>query len=414
MKKHSIVILAVVWMLVVVAGATMAITMSLMGVSSAGESAQLIDGSVRVSDQEYDIIKRYARLDDVRNILKTEFYQELDDEQLVLGAVRGMMSATEDAYTFYYTPEEMLSMNEHSSGVYEGVGLVLSADSEGYLTVLKIFRDTPAMTSGIRPGDHIVKINGTAVSAETSKQMDDAIAMIKESKNSKVKVTVLRNDELTDFDITKAKISISRTDHRMLSGDVGYIAIYEFMGNDVTGFKTALSELKSGGMKALIIDVRSNPGGNLLDVVSICDLLLPKGLIVYTEDRYGRREEYFSDENALGMPLAVLTNGMSASASEILAGAVQDYGAGLIVGEKTFGKGIVQTQIPFRSDGAGMRLTTARYYTPKGRSIHGTGIKPDVVVSQDENRDQADIELNPEHDAQLMSALELMEQKLKR
>lgn len=413
MKKQSVVILAVVWMLLVVVFLTASITMSMLGVSP---SQQMIlpgeDNSLRVTSQEFDMIKRYERLDEVRQIMMDEYYQPLDDDALLLGAVRGMMSAANDAYTYYYTPEEMQAENEHSSGAYEGVGLLLSDDPDGYLTVLRVFQDTPAEKSGVKPGDRIVRVNGTDVSAKTKKHMDEAIEMIKSSSDASVVVSVLRGDEMLDMALARETVNVQRTGYRMLDGDIGYIAIYEFMGNDVTGFERALNELQRQGMRALVIDVRNNPGGLLPHVVSIADILLPKGLIVYIEDRYGNREEFTSDENALNLPMAILTNGMSASASEILAGSLQDYGAAIVVGEKTFGKGIVQNVITFPNDAAGMKLTTATYYTPKGRSIHGEGISPDEEVSLPESVDAADAELHPDHDAQLMRAVELLKQKI--
>ncbi len=413
MKKHSIVILAVVWMLVVVAGASSAITMSLMGAFNTGETAPLLDSSVRVDDQEYDMIQRYARLDEVRATLKESFYQELNDDDLVLGAIRGMMASTEDPYTFYYTPEEMIQAAKDQQGVYEGVGLQLSADKDGYLTVLRVFEGTPAVESGIKPGDRIIEVNGTPVSAKNDQQMDEAIRMIKGSENPSVVVTVRRKNKTLEITLTKTKVSINRIEYKMLENKIGYISIFAFMGDDVTGFEKALKALKDDGMKALVIDIRNNPGGLLDHVVSIADLLLPKGLIVYTEDRYERREEHYSKDGALDLPMVVLVNGMSASASEILAGSIQDYGVGTIVGTKTFGKGIVQSVIPFRSDDAGMQLTIARYFTPNGRSIHGTGIIPDVEVHLPDGADPTDIELNPEHDLQLIKALEILNKKIK-
>lgn len=400
-------------MLVVVMGATSAVTMSLMGAFSGLAVAPLSEGFVRVSDDEFDRISRYARLDEVRNILKTEYYKNIDDDELVLGAVKGMLAAPDDPYTFYYTPEDTMEMAERSKGVYEGVGLLLGASKDGYLMVLRIFPDTPAIESDLKLGDRIVKINGKEVSAKTGKQMDDAIAIIKDSTDSKVKLTVLRGDDTKDISLEKTSVNIPRTSHKMLDDKIGYIAIYEFMGNDATGFERDLKDLQALGMKALIIDIRSNPGGLLHDVVAIADTLLPKGIIVYTEDRYSRRENHYSDEKSLGIPLCVLVNGMSASASEILAGAVQDYNVGVVVGTKTFGKGIVQTVIPFRSDGASMQLTTASYFTPKGRSIHGIGIEPDINVEIDEDTDLTDLELHPEKDPQLQKAISILKQKLK-
>lgn len=414
MKKRALVIVAVVWMVLVVAGVSSAVTMAMCGASFMGANTSSGDGAVLVTDAEYEIIDRYSRLDEVRSILQTEYYLELDGDELVLGAIRGMMDAVGDPYTFYYTPEEMNAMTEHTQGVYEGVGLLLSADKDGELVVLRIFSDTPAEASGIAVGDRIVEVNGEPVSAQTDKEMDEAIARIKGDAQNSVTVRVRRGDQLLDFSLSSATVNIDRVEYEMLSGQIGYIGIYEFMGNDVDGFKKGLNALSEQGMRALIIDVRSNPGGLLTDVVEIADLLLPKGLIVYTQDRYGRREEYYSDESALDIPMAVLVNGMSASASEILAGALQDYGVAAVVGEKTYGKGIVQTVIPFRSDYAGMQLTTARYYTPKGRAIHGVGIEPDVEISLDDELLTSGSANLEDQDAQVRGACELLLKELEK
>ena len=199
---------------------------------------------------------------------------------------------------------------------------------------------------------------------------------------------------------------MARVECQVLQGQVGYIALYEFVGDDVEGFRQAMDQLSAQGVKKVILDLRSNPGGRLDDVVEIADLLMGEGLIVYTVDRYGQRSEYFSDGQMWDVELAVLVNDMSASASEILAAALQDAGRAVIVGEQTFGKGIVQTQITFREDGAGMQLTTASYYTPSGRSIHGVGVTPDIQVEMDEENFSGTLSL--EQDPQLRAAWQVL------
>lgn len=403
MGKRSIVWLSVLWIVVVVAGVSSAITLRISG--GVLPSVDQDDGSVVVSQEEYDMIERYRRLDEVRSILETDYYKALDEDTLVLGAVRGMLESVGDPYTFYYTPDEMQEMAERSQGVYEGVGLLLSADKDGMLVVLRIFEDSPAIEAGVKPGDVVLAVNGETVSASDARAMDEAIQMIRDFSGDTLELTLRRGKKVHTISLKPRTITMKRVTHQVLPGDIGYIMIYEFIGDDATGFISAVNDLKAQKVKGLIIDVRSNPGGLLSDVVKIADQLLPAGLIVYTQDRSGAREEYYSDENHWDVPMAVLVNGMSASASEILAGALQDYGVAKVVGVRTYGKGIVQTMLPFRTDGAGMQLTTATYFTPKGRSIHGVGIEPDVKV-------EATVSVGGtpdlEKDAQLKAAYDLL------
>ena len=403
MGKRSIVWLSVLWIVVVVAGVSSAITLRISG--GVLPSADQADGSVVVSQEEYDLIERYRRLDEVRGILETDYYKALDEDKLVLGAVRGMLESVEDPYTFYYTPDEMQEMAERSQGVYEGVGLLLSADKDGMLVVLRIFENSPAIEAGVKPGDVVLAVNGETVSASDARTMDEAIQMIRDFNGDTLELTLRRGKKVQTISLKPRTITMKRVSHQVLPGDIGYIMIYEFIGDDATGFISAVNDLKKQNVKGLIIDVRSNPGGLLSDVVKIADQLLPAGLIVYTQDRSGAREEYYSEEGHWDVPMAVVVNGMSASASEILAGALQDSGVAKVVGEKTYGKGIVQTMLPFRTDNAGMQLTTATYFTPKGRSIHGVGIEPDVAVKATVAVGGAP---DLEKDAQLKAAYDLL------
>jgi len=404
MGKRGIVWLSVLWIVVVVAGVSSAITLRISG--GVLPTQEQSSGSVVVSQEEYQMIERYRRLDEVRGILESDYYKALDEDKLLLGAVRGMLGSVGDPYTFYYTTEEMQQMAERSQGVYEGVGLLLSADKDGMLVVLRIFEDSPAIDAGVKPGDVVLAVNGEPVGAKDARQMDQAIQMIRDFSGDTLELTLRRGQKVQTLSLKPRTITMQRVTHQVLPGDIGYIMIYEFIGDDATGFITAMNDLKQQNVKGLIIDIRSNPGGLLTDVVKIADQLLPAGLVVYTQDRSGAREEYYSEESSRwDVPMAVLVNGMSASASEILAGSLQDYGVAKIVGEKTYGKGIVQTMLPFRTDGAGMQLTTATYYTPKGRSIHGVGIEPDVVVKA-----TVAVGGNPdlEKDAQLKAAYDLL------
>ena len=411
MRKRSIVVLAVVWIVVLVAGISSAVTMSLYGafdpINTTGSG-----GRVEVTLEQYQRIERYERLDEVRKELSDHYYTELDEDALILGAVRGMAAAADDPYTAYYTPEEMHKSAVLSQGLYEGVGLLLSGDKAGELTVLRVFDKSPAHEAGVMAGDRIIRIGNVAVNAKTQKSRDEAIDMLRHEDDKLVTVTIRRGDEILTIGMARSTIQIQRVDYELLPENIGYIALYEFNGNDVEGFKAAVKAFKAAQVKKVIIDVRSNPGGRLSDVVDICDQLMPEGLIVYTQDRDGRRQNYFSDSSYWDVEIAVLVNNMSASASEILAGALKDTSRALIVGEQTFGKGIVQTLVPLKPDGAGIQLTTATYVTPGGKSIHGVGIEPDIVVSLGE-ADSVVLRTGAslDHDQQLKTAYEALLKK---
>lgn len=379
MRKRTIVILAIVWMVVLVAGASSAVTMAVCGVFGSAGAPETARYEVDVG--QYGLIERYARLDEVRSELQDNYYLELDEEKLVLGAVRGMLDSVNDPYTYYYTPEEMLELNRRSLGRYNGVGLLMSSDKAGYVRVLRVFHGSPAWEAGVKPGDRVVEVNGEPVSGETKQKLDEAIERVRTAEGELVWLTLQRGDDILSLSMKRSTVEIDRVEYQLLEQNVGYILLYEFMGDDVEGFRRAMEAFKSQGVQKVILDLRSNPGGYLDDVVAIADTLMGEGLIVYTEDRYGRRTEYFSDSQKWDVELAVLVNGMSASASEILAGALKDSGRAVVVGETTFGKGIVQTVMNFREDGAGMQLTTASYYTPSGRSIHGVGVSPHIEVA---------------------------------
>lgn len=407
MSKRLIVALAVVWMIVLVASISSSMTLALCGLGG-DESSR---GRILVTDEEYEIIDRYGRVQEILELVETNYYKEVDEEAMLTGAIRGMLDSLEDPYTFYYTPEEMSASNEHQEGTYVGVGLQVLGSAEGELIVTRAFKGSSALEEGVRAGDRILMVDGQPVSAETTQAMNDAVAMIKGEAGTEVTLTLERGGTQMDVVLTRSKINMNRVEYEMLSDGVGYIMLYEFMGDDVDGFKEAVSALQVDGAKGLIVDVRSNPGGLLTDVIEICDMLLPDGLIVYTENRIGERESFYSDADSIDMPLVVLINEMSASASEILAGSVQDTGVGTIVGQTTFGKGIVQVVLPFESDGAGMQMTISTYYTPGGRCIHGTGIVPDVVVDNGDY-DFTTAQPDPESDAQLKKAMEILEEEI--
>ena len=275
---------------------------------------------------------------------------------------------------------------ESTTGKFYGVGALCSLNEAGGVTVLDAFDDGPAYKAGVRDGDIVIKVDDTDI---TGMDLSSAVALIKGEKGTQVKLTVLRDKETLTFSIIRDEITTPTVDYKMLDNSIGYIQISQFDEVTTEQFKSALTDLKNQGLKGLIVDIRSNPGGLLNVVVNIVDEIIPKGLIVYTDDVNGNRKEYNgSSDSELTIPMAVLVNENSASAAEIFAGAVQDYGKGKIIGTQTYGKGIVQTIQPL-TDGSAIKYTIAKYYTPKGQDIQGNGVTPDIVVElpQDSTED---------------------------
>lgn len=406
MKRRVVIITVVVWMLVIVAVASSALTALVLSGSDGGSALRV------VGEDEYEIIDRYRRLDEVRATLMNEYYQPLDEDELVLGAIRGMMSAVGDPYTFYYTADEMTAANEEFGGVYHGVGMLVQLTDDGAIEVARVYEDSPAEAAGVRMGDRIVAVDGVEVSGESAQTLNEAIDRIQGEDGTTVVLSVQRDGEILDLEVMRAEVSISYVEYQIINGDIGYINISQFSGNDVEGFQEAMSALQAADVSGVIIDIRNNPGGLLTDVVEIADALLPEGLIAYVEDGHGNRTEYTSDADYWDVPLVVMVNGMSASASELLSAAIQDYDRGTIVGTTTYGKGIVQTLITFAEDGAGMQLTTASYYSPSGRSIHENGVEPDVTVELSEDCDLTVPSPNLENDNQLAAALEALQARI--
>ena len=395
MKRKNAIILSVVWLLVM--AAIVASTVTLLASGGLGPR-----GTRRA---EREMIERYARLESVRRALSEGYYQEVDEDALMTGAIRGMMASLNDPYTFYYTPEEMASHAEQTEGAYQGLGFLVQNNAEGSIEVVRVYDGGPADAAGVRVGDRIVAVSG--VSAQS---LDGAVERMKGEAGTEVELTVLRGEERIELTVLRGDVSASNVESALLDGGIGYIEIFQFTGDDVTAFDAALEELQSQGAKGLVIDLRNNPGGILDDVVAIADRLLGECTVVYTQDREGGRADYYSDADCCELPLAVLVNGMSASASEILAAAVQDLDRGEIVGTRSYGKGIVQTLVSFEEDGAGMQYTSSQYFTPNGKNIHGVGVTPDIVVDSDYANYSGEPDV--EDDTQLRAAIAAVEAEL--
>jgi len=365
-------------------------------------------------EDDYSYDKIVEKLSLLKMLIDTYYLDEVDPENFATGIYRGFIASLNDPYSTYYTKEEYSNLLESSSGVYYGIGAVVSQDVKtGIITVVKPYEGTPAYNAGLLPNDIIYKVNGEEV---TGKDLTEVVSKIKGKEGTEVVITIYRDgvDEPMDFTIVRQKINIPTIEFEMLDSrnKIGYIQITEFDEITVSQFSDAVSRLERKGMKGLIIDVRDNPGGLLNSVVKILDRLIYKGLLVYTEDKNGQREEKYADDSKqFNKPIVVLINENSASASEIFAGALQDYEKATIVGTTSFGKGIVQSVIPL-TDGTAVKLTISKYYTPKGRNIHGTGITPDVEIELDEELKKM-VTIPHDQDNQLQKAIEIIKDKIK-
>ena len=347
------------------------------------------------------------KLTEIEALMNAYYLEEIDPERVEDYLYKGVVAGLGDLYAAYYTKEEYQSMLESSNGSYCGIGVEMSQDmTTGIITVMRVFEGSPAMEAGLCPGDILYMVEGREVTGE---DLNKVVSQIKGAEYTKAQITVLREGEedYLELEVERRTIEVPSIAFEMLEDKVGYIAITSFDEVTAGQFAEALEELEEQEMESLVVDLRNNGGGLVSSVCDILDQLLPEGLIVYTEDKYGVREEEVSDgAHYFDKPLVVLVNEYSASASEIFAGAIKDYEIGTLVGTKTFGKGIVQKIYPLH-DGTAVKLTVSKYYTPKGNNIHGIGIEPDVKVELDESL-KYELEIPREKDLQLKKALELL------
>ena len=338
---------------------------------------------VVISKSMYEEYKKYNKMIALEELVKEDFYQKTDDEKLVDGAIKGMFSGLDDPYSQYYTKDEFEKLTQQTSGLFVGIGVYISPTSDDDLiTIISPIAGSPAEKSGIKSGDKILKVDGTVVSAQKS---DEAISMIKGKKGTEVELTIKRGEQILDLKVKRDEIVSDTVDGKVLEDNIGYIKITSFTEHTNKEFEETLSTLKQNNIKGLIIDLRDNPGGLLNVCKDIADSLIGEGTIVYTKDNKGNTEYLKSDKEKLGLPIAVLTNEGSASASEILTAAIVDNNAGISVGTTTFGKGLVQSVRELK-DGTGYKLTTAQYFTPSGEYINGKGIKPTIEEDDEEKQ----------------------------
>lgn len=340
----------------------------------------------------------------LQNIIDRYFLFDEDMTKVEDGIYAGMMNGLGDPYTVYYTKEEYKALNEDTEGKYSGIGAVVSQNpNTKIITIVKIFDNSPANDAGLQVGDIIDKIDGEEVAGT---DMDILVkTKIRGEEGTSFKMTVLRGDERkeVELDLTRRSIEVETVAGKMLDNNIGYIAVSQFDAVTSEQFKSNIESLQSQGMTKLIVDLRGNPGGLLDQVVDMLDYILPDGLVLYTEDKYGKREEYYSDgSHELKIPMVVLVNENSASASEVFTATFRDFEWGTVVGKTTFGKGIVQNVLPL-GDGTAVKITTQHYYPPSGYDLHKVGIKPDLEVDLNEGA-----KIGTDSDNQLSAAIDIL------
>lgn len=314
----------------------------------------------------------------VEKEIKENYLRDYDIKDVQYAGLKAMVASLGDPYSVYYTPEEFAAFQQNSSGEYYGVGMGIGIDEVTGLAVVSYFlEDSPAEEAGIQVGDLLVSIDGEDVTKNTIQEI--RVKCIGDD-GTPITIGVKRGEEVLEFNMARRSIELDMVEYKMLEGGIGYMRIKQFSGNSEALFNKGMDEFEEQGAKGIVFDLRNNPGGYLNTVVSMLDRLLPEGTIVYTEDKYGNRDTKTSDANNVQIPIVMLVNENTASASEIFAGAIQDYDWGKAVGTRTYGKGVVQIVIPIESTGGGLKITSSEYFTPKGRNIDGNGIYPDKYV----------------------------------
>lgn len=354
-------------------------------------------------------VDKYREIEELKDYIQTNYYLDVTEETLIEGMKKGIFDVLEDPYSVFMNEDEFVDYMESSSGEYPGIGIYLAPNEDNEIEIVSPIEDTPADRAGLIAKDLIIGVNGDTVNADV---MDETIATIKGEPGTPVTLTIYRPSKKEKFDveIVREWIDIKVVKSKMLDDKTGYLRLSMFDEQAAPEFEKHMNGLVESGAKGVIIDLRQNPGGYLSQCVEIADMLLGKELIVYTESRNGEDEEYFSDADKYDLQLVVLVDGGSASASEILTGALKDHKSATVVGTTTFGKGVVQIVKPY-NENTGFKLTTSQYFTPNGVNIHGIGIEPDVVIEMNESYYEIENPTDAD-DNQLQKAIEIMNSKL--
>jgi len=406
-KRKSIVIIPLICFVIIISCASFLAGnyMATKGIFLVRTSPQVESTAEQINDKS-----KYSALFTVRDKLIEKFDGEIDDNALLEGAIKGMTNSLNDQYTVFMNQKEFDNLMKQSNGSINGIGVTITP-KDNKLTIISTIKDSPADRAGIIENDIIKKINDVDISGD---DMEKAVSMIAEANNSEINLTVKRaNTDEFDVKVVPEEVKIKSVEGAMLNSSIGYIRIKTFMNENTTeDFKTTIEELKAQGMKGIILDLRENPGGLLTEAVGVASQFIPKGkIITYTIDKYDNRNESLSIGGvAEGTPLVVLVNGNSASASEVVTGALRDYAVATTVGKTTFGKGIVQQSIKFDNGIGGLKVTISKYYTPNGENIHKKGITPDVEVTTSVGIDETGYDKNA--DEQLKTAIQKIEEKI--
>ena len=392
-KKRNLIFLVIVAMLVGALGTGGAVYF--VGAASGG-----FIPVPKVEYEKYKVMKnQYGKLDELEQYIEKHYYKPVNEDNLKTGMYKGLFWGLGDPYSSYLTEDEYNEMMIATTGEYQGIGVTIAPDESGMINVVSPIDDSPAEKAGIQSGDKITSVEGKTFNGGT---IDGAVAAMRGKPGTKVKLTVLRSNEPMEFEITRANIVMQTVKSELLDNNIGYIRISSFEEKTADDFKKHLPRsLELKGVKGFILDLRDN-GGGLVDVcVEVADALLDEGVVTYTEDRNGAKEYYKSKSGATSLPYVVLVNGGTASASEIITGAIKDHKGGKIVGTTTYGKGIIQSveQLP---NGDAVKLTIMQYFSPDGNIIHGVGVKPDVVV---------EALADDKTDVQLEKAIEMLNQE---
>ncbi|WP_278546816.1 S41 family peptidase [Megamonas funiformis] len=372
------------------------IAVLLIAIISSISTLGLIYYALGFNEQGFSNLMRFIT---AYRFIETKYVNDTDDVKLIDGAIDGMVKSLNDPHSNYLSPKMYKTLMEQTEGSFAGIGVVMGMDNEQKIHIVGIMENSPGQKAGLQEGDEILAVDGVPI---TQMAFDEVAAHVRGQAGTDVVLTIMRDNANQDITITRDNIKLKTVGHKMLDNNIGYIQIVSFSEDTANEFNEAYNDLKNQGMKALVLDLRNNPGGLLTTCVEIAKKLVPKGEIVSIVDKQGNKETYSSSLEAPEYPLAVLINKNSASASEILSGAIQDTKAGTIIGNTSYGKGSVQTILPMFEDDA-VKLTIAKYYTPSGRSIDGTGITPDIEINLDENATS---------DTQLDKALEILKAQL--
>lgn len=376
-----------------------------------------IGDKVVLSEEAYtkmrDMYNKYAKQESIMELAKREFLYDADEEKMLEGALEGTLKALGDPYTQFMNQEEFSALMQDTEGSYEGIGVYITESDDNRIMVVSPIEDTPAEKAGLKTGDKIIKINGTEYTASQIKQ---AVNIMKGMPGTSVTLTIQRENtdgskDLSDLVINREVIKIKTIKPAMLDDNVGYIRITTFDKQTANDFKEAYQDLKDQGMKGLVIDLRYNPGGIIDTTVEITDMFMSEGIITYTKTKAGEIKHFKSDAKSETIPIVLLINGGSASASEIMAGAMKDTGRASLIGTKSFGKGIVQSVQQFGNEGEGVKMTVSEYFTPNGINIHGIGIEPDIKIELPEDAAGYGYEFY-DTDNQLKKAVEVLKGKI--